>query len=136
MGGGGGVEKRSERLDLEGVVVAAGAAVRGKVDFVGGDDRPIDRWASERETVLSVFTGMLAAATGDGSRKRQSGEKPPWWRDHSHEAAIFSHLNKWKHGERFDKDSGVHPLVHLAWRALAVAYQETEGLIDPEGRME
>jgi hypothetical protein len=88
-------------------------------------------WANEREVVLKVFGKLLSAATGDGSKKRQAGLKPPWWRDESHEAAIFSHLNKWKHGELFDKDSGVHPLVHLAWRALAIAYQETYGLNDP-----
>jgi hypothetical protein len=88
-------------------------------------------WGREREVVLETFTGLLAKVTGDGSVKRQRGEKPPWWRDGSHEAAIFSHLNKWKHGEKVDKDSGSHPLVHLAWRALAIAYQETAGKIDP-----
>jgi len=88
-------------------------------------------WAREREVVLETFSSMLAKVTGDGSKKRQAGEKPPWWRDSSHEAAIFSHLNKWKHNEKVDKDSGAHPLVHLAWRALAIAYQETHGKIDP-----
>ena len=112
------------------------SAVSGPNGVVGGNDRPLDRWQSERGMVLRVFTRMLAAVTGDGSRKRQSGEKPPWWRDPSHEAAIFSHLDKWKHGERADKDSGAHPLVHLAWRALAIAYQETEGQIDPEREAE
>jgi hypothetical protein len=51
--------------------------------------------------------------------------------DVSHEPAVFSHLNKWKHGEWQDPDSGAHPLVHLAWRALAIAYQETYGRRDP-----
>ena len=91
-------------------------------------------WEHERAVVLAEFHNMLAAATGDGSRKRQRGEKPPWWKDESHEAAIFSHLNKWKHGEKKDKDSGEHPLVHLAWRALAIAYQETHGKVDPSLR--
>jgi len=31
-----------------------------------------------------------------------------------------------------DPDSRAHPLVHLAWRALAIAYQETEGRVDPD----
>ena len=83
--------------------------------------------------MLETFKAMLSLATGDGSRKRQAGEKPPWWRDETHEAAMFSHLNKWKHGEKRDKDSYAHPLVHLAWRALAIAYQETHGQVDPEG---
>lgn len=81
--------------------------------------------AVERADVLGRFTRELAKATGDGSKKRQAGEKPPWYEDESHEAAIFSHLKKWKAGELVDPDSGAHPLVHLAWRALAIACQET-----------
>lgn len=88
-------------------------------------------WAVERLTVLDTFYRMLSEVTNDGSNKRQAGSKPPWWKDGSHEAAIFSHLNKWKHGEMKDKDSGAHPLVHLAWRALAIAYQETHGKVNP-----
>jgi len=93
-------------------------------------------WEIERETVLDTFRNMLASVTKDGSKKRQAGIKPPWWRDPSHEAAIFSHLSKWKHGEKSDRDSGVHPLVHLAWRALAIAYQETNGQVDPAKSVE
>lgn len=82
-------------------------------------------WAAERKDVLDRFEILLEAATGDGSVKRQRGEKPPWYNDDSHEAAMFSHLNKWKHGELVDPDSGSHPLVHLAWRALAIACIES-----------
>lgn len=82
-------------------------------------------WAAERQDVLDRFMDELVKATGDGSKKRQSGEKPPWYMDGSHEAAIFSHLNKWKHGEKVDKDSGTHPLVHAAWRCLAIALIES-----------
>lgn len=82
-------------------------------------------WAAERADVLARFAEELAKATGDGSKKRQSGEKPPWYEDGSHEAAIFSHLTKWKRGELVDADSGAHPLVHVAWRALAIALTET-----------
>lgn len=97
------------------------------------DDKYLDAPPpTEQSTVLDVFKEMLKAATGDGGRKRAAGFKPPWWRDLAHEPAIFSHLNKWKHGERVDHDSGAHPLVHLAWRALAIAYQESYGLVDPE----
>lgn len=92
----------------------------------------MDEWQKERETVLAVFYWLLSDATGDGSKKRQRGEKQPWYEDQSHEAAIFSHLSKWKHGEREDPDSGAHPLVHLAWRALALAYQENEGPLEPD----
>lgn len=86
---------------------------------------------SEQELLLDVFKAMFKAATADGGVKRAAGLKPPWWQDQEHEPAIYSHLNKWKHGERVDKDSGAHPLVHLAWRAVAIAYQETYGKVDP-----
>lgn len=69
---------------------------------------------------------MLRAATGDGAKKRQAGTKPSWKVDTSHEGAIFSHITKWKRGEKADADSGAHPLVHAAWRALAIAWQENE----------
>lgn len=87
--------------------------------------------ATEQDLVVKVFADMLWSVTRDGGKKRAAGEKPPWWRDDSHEAAIFSHISKWKHGEKVDKDSGAHPFVHLAWRALAIAYQETAGKVDP-----
>ena len=89
---------------------------------------------SEQAAIAKAFSEMLGSVTKDGGKKRARGEKPPWWYDRSHEAAIFSHLNKWKHGVLVDPDSGVHPLVHLAWRALAIAYQETYGLSDPARR--
>ena len=79
----------------------------------------------EQAEVLMIFNDLLRSVTADGGRKRAAGLKPSWKIDESHEAAIFSHLNKWKHGEKVDPDSGVHPLVHLAWRALAVAWQES-----------
>jgi len=85
---------------------------------------PADEWVSERYDVLKRFMEELKKATGDGSKKRQAGEKPPWHVDKSHELAIYSHLYKWKKGEKFDGHSGAHPLVHLAWRALAIACQE------------
>ena len=85
----------------------------------------------EQADLLRAFTDMLAVVSRDGGLKRARGEKPPWWCDPSHEPAIFSHLSNWKHGGVRDKDSGAHPLVHLAWRALAIAYQETAGRVDP-----
>lgn len=94
-------------------------------------DKIVPYDASEQQVLLNEFVRMLKSVTKDGGRKRARGEKPPWWCDNTHEAAIFSHLNKWKHGEKQDPDSGVHPLVHLAWRALAIAYQESVGQYDP-----
>jgi len=89
-------------------------------------------WGAERNDVLNRFATELAKATGDGSKKRQAGGKPPWYVDDSHEAAIFSHLMKWKRGELTDPDSGAHPLVHAAWRCLAIACRETGNVPEPE----
>ena len=79
----------------------------------------------EQDQVMAIFTALLREPTRDGGRKRAASLKPPWYEDDSHEAAMFSHLSKWKHGIKADLDSGVHPLVHLAWRALAIAAKET-----------
>lgn len=78
----------------------------------------------ETAEVLLEFNRRLLAVTGDGRRKREAGSKPHWRVDRSHEGAIFSHLTKWKRGEKRDADSGSHPLVHAAWRCLAIAVQE------------
>ena len=81
------------------------------------------------------FAAELRKCTGDGAAKRQKASKPPWYVDPDHEAAIFSHLMKWKKGELVDPDSGAHPLVHAAWRLLAIACQETGNVPaqQPEG---
>lgn len=83
----------------------------------------------EQAEVLGLFHEMLRSVTADGAKKRAAGLKPSWKVDTSHMAAIFSHLNKHAHGERVDPDSGAHPFVHLAWRALAVAWQETNDTV-------
>lgn len=90
-----------------------------------------DHLADERTDILARFTAELAKATGDGSRKRQAGTKPPWYDDDSHEAAVFSHLMKWKRGDTIDPDSGAHTLVHAAWRLLAIALKETGNIPRP-----
>lgn len=82
-------------------------------------------WAIEYEDTLRRFVEELSKVTGDGNKKRQMGLKPPWYQDGDHERAIFSHFMKWKHGEKVDKDSGAHPLVHAAWRCLAIALIES-----------
>lgn len=87
--------------------------------------------SSEQDKVLKTFLEMLRTTTKDGGKKRAAGLKQPWYVDPQHERAIFSHLHKWKAGELVDSDSGAHPLVHLAWRALAIAYQETYGKVEP-----
>lgn len=80
---------------------------------------------SEQSDVMARFMEELQKPTGDGGKKRTSIGKPPWYLDDSHEGAVFSHLTKWKRGELVDPDSGAHPLVHAAWRCLAIACRET-----------
>lgn len=86
---------------------------------------------AERELVGRVFSELLKSATGDGSAKRIRGEKPPWWRDSGHEAAMYRHLEAFETGERFDPDNHGDPLVAVAWRALALAYQRKYGKVPP-----
>ena len=80
---------------------------------------------AEQDDIIQRFSAELRKPTGDGAVKRERGEKPPWWADDAHEAAVFSHLMKWKRGEIVDPDSGAHPLVHAAWRLLAIACRES-----------
>lgn len=80
---------------------------------------------SEPDDLIVRFVEELWKATGDGQAKRAQGLKLPWYVDDSHEAAIFSHLARWKRGELEDPDSLAHPLVHVAWRALALALIES-----------
>lgn len=90
----------------------------------------------EQEDLLRRFMEELKKPTGDGAQKRARKAKPPWYVDQSHEGAVFSHITKWKRGEMVDPDSGAHPLVHAAWRLLAIACQEVGNVpehIQPRG---
>ena len=89
------------------------------------EGRPRLAMTFEQQDLLTRFTDELRKPTIDGGLKRIRREKPPWYEDSSHEAALHSHLMKWKKGELVDADSGAHPLVHAAWRLLAIACQET-----------
>jgi hypothetical protein len=122
------LEKREVWTDDTRLALAARPEVDGEAGLVGGDGVSyhvvLSAPTPEQAEVLREFGMMLAGTSRDGGRKRAAGLKPSWKVDTSHEAAIFSHLNKWKHGEKVDPESGQHPLVHLAWRALAIAWQE------------
>lgn len=87
----------------------------------------------EREDLLWRFVEELEKPTYDGSNKRASGNKPPWYDDDSHWPAVFSHITKYLKGELVDPDSGAHPLVHASWRLLAIACRET-GNVPGRGR--
>lgn len=80
---------------------------------------------AEQVEIIGEFAYLLRGPTSDGARKRERNEKPHWKVDPSHEAALYRHLERWTSGELVDGDSGSHPLVHVAWRALAIAWQQT-----------
>lgn len=79
----------------------------------------------EQEDIIEAFVAMLRLPTLDGATKRMAREKPPWTIDPGHRDALYRHLKRWEMGEAADEDSGAHPLVHVAWRALALAWQES-----------
>jgi hypothetical protein len=79
----------------------------------------------EVDDLMARFTDELWKPTGDGQKKRMSAGKPPWYKDDGHEAAMYRHLDVYEAGERFDPDSGCHPLISVAWRALAIACKQT-----------
>lgn len=91
---------------------------------------------AEQNEILGTFMDLLAGPTGDGGGKRAAGLKPLWKDDDSHLAAADRHRAYYEDGERYDKDSGCHALVHAAWRCLAVAYQDMmeDGLIPENPR--
>ena len=86
---------------------------------------PEEAIVNEQADLIFRFKQELWKPVMDGADKRSRSEKPPWYEDDSHEAAIFSHLTRWKKGELADPDSGAHPLVHAACRCLMIALSET-----------
>lgn len=86
--------------------------------------------------VLTEFLALLEGPTLDGQNKRRKGRKPDWRVDAEHISAMYRHLRRWENGERIDADSGSHPLAHVAWRALAIAWQETREVRDGDLRAE
>lgn len=39
-----------------------------------------------------------------------------------YKAALLRHIVAYEKGERKDKESGLHPLAHAAWNAIAILY--------------
>ena len=78
----------------------------------------------EQHEILGAFADLLAGPTGDGQQKRAAGIKPLWKDDSGHRDAFYRHLGRIEQGERYDSDSGSPSWVHVAWRALALAYQQ------------
>ena len=79
----------------------------------------------EQDEIIATFADMLRAPTVDGGNKRRARTKLPWTVDPGHREALYRHLRRWESGQKVDEDSHAHALVHVAWRALALAWQET-----------
>lgn len=101
----------------------------------GPDCEPLPQgrpgWSSEAEVAdtFQCLTALLWDVLRDGGRKRDAGVKPHWSVDESHIGAMSRHLDAWALGPvppyfDPDPDSGAHPLVHAAARALMIAAQE------------
>jgi dATP/dGTP diphosphohydrolase len=80
----------------------------------------------EQQDILQAFRQMLLPVVADGGRKRAANGKPSWKVDKGHVDALNRHLARWERGELVDEDSGAHPLVHAAFRCLAIAGQESD----------
>ena len=74
--------------------------------------------------MIEAFAAMLRLPTADGGRKRMAAQKQPWTVDSDHRDAMYRHLKRWETGETYDEDSGGNALIHVAWRALALAWQQ------------
>lgn len=79
----------------------------------------------EQAEIEMEFTKLLRSATLDGATKRRAGQKVPWKVDPSHRDAMLRHFGRYlldPHGR--DNDSGAPHLVAVAWRGLALSWQE------------
>ena len=83
----------------------------------------------EASEILTEFAKLLAPVIADGNRKRGGPNNGVWKTDPGHEPALHRHLIRYDMGERVDSDSGAHPLVHAAFRCLAIAWQETHVVV-------
>lgn len=86
---------------------------------------PSNRFDQAGLEFLQEANALLAWPTVEGAKKRTGTDRPVWQEDPDHYAAMRRHLARYDAGEKFDADSGCHALVHVAWRCLALAYQET-----------
>lgn len=104
------------------VAVAAGIPVH-----LYGQENVGDWSVTEPLEIAREFAGLLRAGTADGANKRRAGSKPSWKVDPEHPVKLGNHLRRWEAGDLVDADSGAHPLIHAAWRCLAIAWQDTHG---------
>jgi len=86
---------------------------------------------TECEVLLAVCVRLLREVIDDGGSSGKVNSRAPWWQRAEHEEKLFTHLAEWKRGVVRDGDSHAHPLVHVAARALMLAYQATRGRVDP-----
>jgi hypothetical protein len=80
----------------------------------------------EQLEIEEAFLELLRAATVDGAKKRKAGKKVSWKYDQQHLNAFHRHVGRvYLDPGGVDTDSGASHWVAVAWRALALAWQET-----------
>lgn len=80
---------------------------------------------TEQAEIEAEFLKLLREATKDGANKRRAGTKVPWKVDPTHKEALLRHFGRLlldPHGR--DSDSGAPHGVAIAWRGLALSWQE------------
>ena len=89
---------------------------------------------NERESIFEMFAFALLELeriTDNGGQKHGYGS----WKDKDNPSlqhvancnSMFHHLADSFADIKEDKDSGLHPCLHLAWRALAMYEREVRG---------
>lgn len=96
------------------------------VDPVTGGQKgeKVDRY----DLIPPEFEDALATHYGKGCVKYSDRNWEKGYKWHLSYRALRSHLNLWQRGESYDKETGSHHLVCVAWHAIALFMYELRGL--------
>ncbi len=112
----------------EGATLEVTVALAAGIPVLPYGQEQVGDWnVTEPLEIAQAFAQLLRSGTADGANKRRAGAKPSWKIDPEHPLKLQNHLTRYYEGDLVDRDSGAHPLVHAAWRCLAIAWQDTTG---------
>lgn len=79
---------------------------------------------------MNDWKKVLLASASSGHHKPNNWMDPNGSKSSQKDmyASMFRHLSESATGRREDKDSGLHPLLHLASRALMMYYRDIKGI--------